>query len=71
MIREWLNRWINPPINEYVHKGVGYKDRDENKCWCGAGLVTFYSLKNRQCVDLVKCGRVYDLYDGVEIKHQR
>ncbi len=49
----------------------GYRDREENKCWCGAGLITFYSRKHRQCVDLENCGRIYDLYDGVEIKHQR
>lgn len=68
---EWFNRWINPPVNKCEHRGKGYKDREENKCWCGAGLITFYSRKHRQCVDLEKCRRIYDLYDGVEIKHQR
>lgn len=23
---KWLNRWINPPTEEFVHKGVGYKN---------------------------------------------
>jgi hypothetical protein len=68
---EWLNRWINPPTELFVHKGVGYKNREHDKCWCGAGLITFYSRKHRQCVNLEKCGRIYDLYDGVEIRHQR
>ncbi len=68
---EWLNRWINPLVNTYVHKGRGYQNREPDRCWCGCGLITFYSRKHRQCVDLQNCGRIYDLYDGVEIKHQR
>ncbi len=67
---EWLNKWITPPVNECVHRGVGYKHREPDKCWCGAGLVTFFSLKKRQCVNLASCGRTYD-FDGVEIRHQR
>jgi hypothetical protein len=56
-MREWLNRWINPP-----------KKRDVNKCFCGGGLITFYSKHYRECLS---CQRKYDVHDGVEIIHQR
>ncbi len=52
-------------------KQFGYQTRDASKCYCGAGLVTFYSRNYKQCVSLDKCGRRYTLHDGVEIKHQR
>jgi hypothetical protein len=68
---EWLNRWINPPEELFVHKGVGYKHREENKCWCGCGLIRFYSKGYSQCVNLEGCGRKYTTDDGVEIRHQR
>ena len=68
---EWLNRWINPPVNVCEHRGVGYRKREENKCWCGAGLVRFYSKRYSQCVALESCGRKYATEDGVEIRHQR
>ena len=71
MLREWLNKWINPPVENFVIKGVGYKDRGEGKCWCGSGLIRFYSKGYSQCVDLETCGRKYATEDGVEIKHQR
>jgi hypothetical protein len=71
---EWLNRWIRPTVGgcpDIEVKGSGYKKREDNKCWCGAGLITFFSRGYRQCIS-VKCGKKYGLYDGgVEIKHQR
>ncbi len=73
-MKEWLNKWIKPATiaTESVSvKPFGYQTRDSAKCFCGAGLVTFYSRDYKQCVRLDKCGRKYHLHDNVEIKHQR
>ena len=71
MLREWLNRWVKPPIDIFDYKTYGYKNRPDNKCWCGGGLIRFYSKGYSQCVDLESCGRKYATDDGMEIKHQR
>jgi hypothetical protein len=69
---EWLNKWIGPstvPVEVRIQT-YGYTDRTVEKCWCGGGLITFYSRNERVCIS-DKCGRKYDLHNGVEIKHQR
>jgi len=72
MIKDWLNKWIKPATTpaEVRVQQYGYSDRSIERCWCGCGLVTFYSRNERICIS-DKCGRRYDLHDGVEIKHQR
>ena len=69
---EWLNRWIRPSTTPSVVKvqKYGYTDRTIERCWCGGGLITFYSRSERVCIS-DKCGRRYHLDNGVEIKHQR
>jgi tRNA/tmRNA/rRNA uracil-C5-methylase (TrmA/RlmC/RlmD family) len=56
-LKDFLNRWIKPQ-----------KKRELNRCYCGSGLITFYSKFYRECV---KCSRKFDIDDGVEIRHQR
>jgi len=44
--------------------------RPQGKCWCGAGLVRFYSYQEERCIS---CEKVYQIESGAEIqiKHQR
>jgi len=70
-MREWLNKWIKPATTpDVVQVKYGYSERSISKCWCGSGLITFYSRNERVCIS-VKCGRTYDLDTSVEKKHQR
>ena len=72
IVNKWLNRWIRPSTTPSVVKiqKYGYTDRTIERCWCGGGLITFYSRSERVCIS-AKCGRRYHLDNGVEIKHQR
>jgi len=72
IVNKWLNRWIRPSTTPSIVKiqKYGYTDRTIERCWCGGGLITFYSRSERVCIS-DKCGRRYHLDNGVEIKHQR